>query len=301
VGPEKVLVILNGISARKKFFYRSIFPVLQGTSPVVVRETQYAGHAEELASQARVEKFDLVLAGGGDGTLSQVVNGIVKAGGTLPTVGLIPLGSGNDFARTVGIRPDGRFLAGLVRTNKPRLIDIGCVTLTDAFGNQTLRYFTNACSLGMGPEVVRRIQQGDSFLGPGVTYLTSIIKTFFSLPRPRIEMKTEGREFSGRVCVLAMANGKAFGHAVYIAPDAQIDDGELDLFKAGDFPVWRFLLYLQLIKSGKKVRDSKIEYGRIKNLEVTSAERVPVEADGELIGFTPLTCEVKPQALKFLY
>lgn len=301
MGPKKVLVILNGISRKKKFFYRSIFPTLQREVSAVVRETEYAGHAEELARHAVAEKFDMVLAGGGDGTLSQVINGLIKAESTIPTVGLIPLGSGNDFARAAGVRAKVRLLADLVRDNQPRPVDIGYASLHDASGNQTERYFINVCSLGMGPEAVRRIQQGSSVLGPGFTYLKSIIQTFLSLPRPTIELKTERREFLGRACVLAIANGKAFGHGVYIAPDAKLDDGELNTFLAGDFPVWRFLLYLQMIKSGKKVRDSKIDYGTTRKLEVTSREQVPVEADGELVGFTPLTCVVKPRAIKFLY
>jgi diacylglycerol kinase (ATP) len=297
----KVLVVLNGISGGKKFFYHSILPSLQKVAAIEVKETQRAGHAELLAQESVKENFDIVLAAGGDGTLSQVINGILKCEGLLPTVGLIPLGTGNDFARSVGIKANANLLVSLLQKNQPKRIDIGRAAFQNERGQSIQRNFVNVCSLGMGPEAVRRIQNDRSYLGPGLIYLKAIISTFLNLQRPSLHIQSEKKEWVGKACVFAVANGNAFGHGVFIAPDAQLNDGYLNTFLAGDFPTWRFLMYLQLIKSGKKVKDSKIEYGTTRSVEVKSENPLLIEADGELIGFTPLKCEVESSAISFLY
>lgn len=296
----KALVILNGISARKKYFYHSILPALERVANVVVKETTHAGHAEVLAREFGSHAFDVVFAAGGDGTLHQVLNGLLVAESSR-TLGLIPLGTGNDFARSVDVTSDGKRLAESLTKNNPKTIDVGKVKLTDRNGHESLRYFINECSLGMGPEVVRRIQEEGASIHPSLTYYKSIVKTFMTLPRPAIHIQSTEWEWKGKACVFAMANGKAFGHAVYIAPDAQLTDGKLNTFLAGDFPVWRFLLYLQKIKSGKKVQDRKIWYGTTKSIHVDASTPVAIEADGELVGYTPLTTEVIPAGIKFLY
>jgi diacylglycerol kinase (ATP) len=295
-----VLVILNGISGRKRFFYHSILPSLQKLAAVKVLETLHAGHAEELASNSAKEPFDIVFAAGGDGTLHQVLNGLVAVN-SQSTLGLIPLGTGNDFARSVDMRADAQLLTKLIQSNQPKAVDVGLANLHQKDGGSYSRYFMNECSLGMGPEVVRRIQEEGNSVSASLTYYKSIVKTFLTLPRPELNIKTNNWEWSGKACTFAMANGKAYGHAVYIAPDAELNDGKLNTFLAGDFPVWRFLLYLQSIKHGKKVNDPKIKYGITTSIEVSSDVAVPIEADGELIGFTPLRCEVKPRQIKFLY
>src|SRR5882672_4548340 len=99
----KIAIILNGVSRKKKFFYREIHSILKQQFDITVFETQFAQHAVDLASSASKEKFDFVLAAGGDGTLNQVLNGILQNPNYTPALGIIPLGTGNDFARTCGI------------------------------------------------------------------------------------------------------------------------------------------------------------------------------------------------------
>lgn len=298
----KIVVILNGVSRKKKTFYHQILPALQSHFSIAVKETEKAGHAEELSARALAEGADIILAAGGDGTLSQVINGIARQEtNPLPTVGLIPLGSGNDFARSVNVRADAKQLVSLLQANQTRLIDLGRVALKDAQGQPAERFFINVCSLGMGPEVVQRIQHEQNAFGPGITYLKGIVTTFLSLKAAPMHItSSRGWEWSGKARAFAMANGKSFGHAVYIAPDAVLDDGLLNTFLAGDFPMWRFLLYLQTIKLGKKVDDPNIAYHVGESFTVESPVKLPVEAEGELIGFTPLTCKIEKQKIRFL-
>jgi diacylglycerol kinase family enzyme len=102
--------------------------------------------------------------------------------------------------------------------------------------------------------------------------------------------------------VVAVANGKAFGHSLYIAPDAELDDGVVNIFICKGIPLMKFLLYLQKIGKPKKINDSQwIEYRTTERVEIKSGgPPLPVEADGELIGLTPITCSLSKKAIRIL-
>lgn len=291
------LVILNGISRKRNKFVRDYFPALKKEFDVELQVTEYSGHAEQLASAAVHKGYDIILAAGGDGTMSQVVNGVMSsANENLPTIGLIPLGSGNDLARSLKIEPSADQVVSLIKKNKPRSVDVGHVSLHD--GSE--RFFINECSIGMGPEVVRRIESS-RLLGASLTYLKAIVTTFFRNKPQKVHLKTKTFEWEGDVRVLAVANGKAFGHSIYIAPDAEMDDGKLNLFLCKGLPLLKFLLYLQAIKTPKKIDDLKwIDYRKIEEIRIETPEPVRVEADGELIGFTPMACRVLQKKIKLL-
>ena len=175
----KIGIILNGISRKKKFFYTSIYPSLHQNFKAEVFETQHAQHAIELASNAVNEKFDYILAAGGDGTLNQVLNGALlnqQNESTLPAIGIIPLGTGNDFAKMCDLKPDANQISKLLTRNNPQPTDIGKLICRNENGETITRYFINVCSLGMGPEAVRRLLKSDRSLGPTITYLKAILK-----------------------------------------------------------------------------------------------------------------------------
>ncbi len=299
----KICTILNGISRKKKKFYTDFYPSLKSKFEVEVFETQSENHALELATKATENKFDVILSAGGDGTLNQIINGILYSQDNkrLPTVGIIPLGTGNDFARTCGIKLDVNQLIQLLERDKAESIDIGLVHCVDENGKAVVRYFINACSLGMGPEVVKRLKKSDRSLGPAVTYIKAITSTFFTHQPQEVFAKSDSWEWKGKARVLAVANGKSFGNALYIAPDADPRDGEFNIFVAGDLPLWKFLLYLQTIKSGKKLIDNKITYVKLNALELTAPERCAIEAEGEAIGFLPARIELLQHKISLFY
>ena len=118
----KIAIILNGISRKKKEFYHRIHPAIAEEFNTTILETRFAGHAEELASEAVLEKYNVVMAAGGDGTVHQVLNGLLKnEAADRPVLGIIPLGTGNDFARSCAVKPDGTQITSLLRVMQPRL------------------------------------------------------------------------------------------------------------------------------------------------------------------------------------
>jgi diacylglycerol kinase (ATP) len=299
----KIGIILNGISRKKKFFYRSIYPALQQKFKVEIFETQHAQHAIELASCAVQEKFDYILAAGGDGTLNQVLNGILlkqTSTKSLPIVGIIPLGTGNDFAKMCDLKPDATHVSNLLTQSKPKLTDIGKLNCRNEYGETVAKYFINVCSMGMGPEVVRRLVKSDRSLGPNITYLKAITETFFTHKPQKIHVNASNWEWQGKMRVLAIANGKSFGNAMFIAPEALPDDGLFSIFLATDMALLKFLLFLQLVKAKKKINNTAIMYNTSTTIEISSPEACPIEAEGEWMGWLPAKIEMLPKHINFL-
>ena len=298
----KVAIVLNGISRKKKFFYNSVYPSLQEKFKAEVFETQHAQHAIELASRAVKEKFDCILAAGGDGTLNQVVNGVLinQVEGALPTLGIIPLGTGNDFAKMCGLKADATQLVNLLSQRNPKPTDVGMLNCQSESGVMVTRYFINVCSMGMGPEVVKRLLKNDRSLGPTITYLKAITQTFFTHKPQEITIHTKNWEWRGKMRVLAIANGKSFGNGMYIAKESLPDDGIFSTFLAKEIPLLKFLMFLQLIKAGRKVKDNLIAYDACTSIEITAPEPCPIEAEGEWMGWLPAKIEVMPGRVNFI-
>ncbi len=296
-----VAIILNGIS-KKKVFYQRILPQLKEKLNVSVFETQFAGQAIELATSAADGKFNCILAAGGDGTLNQVLNGILKNRNatSLPTFGIIPLGTGNDFSKLCNIKPDANQILNLIIQNSPKPTDVGAINCNNEKGEMITRYFINACSLGMGPEVVKRLMKNNRSLGPMVTYLKAIIVSFFGNRPEKIYAKTPHWEWCGKMRVMAIANGKSFGNSMFIAPDASPDDGKFATFIAGELALLKFLIFLQKIKTGKKIKDTLVLYNECSTIEITAPKPCAIEADGEGMGWLPMKVEMMPSRVMFL-
>ncbi len=298
----KVAIILNGISKKKKLFYKDVLPVLAQRFSVEVFETQYTQHAIELAATALLDSFDFVLAAGGDGTLNQVLNGLLQnqEQKRLPVIGIIPLGTGNDFAKMCGIKTNADQIAKLLIQNNPKSTDIGKINCLDEQGQGVTKYFINVCSIGMGPEVVKRLMKSDRSLGPQLTYLRAITETFFRHRPQDIVAKAPYWEWCGKMRVLAVANGQSFGNSMYVAPDASSDDGLFSTFIAGDLHLLKFLWCLQKVKGKKRIKDARIMYNECTSIEINAPVSFPIEAEGEWMGWSPLKIEMLPLRVKFL-
>ncbi|HMD80596.1 MAG TPA: diacylglycerol kinase family protein, partial [Anaerolineales bacterium] len=218
-----------------------------------------------------------------------------------PLIGLIPLGSGNDLARSLSAMTDPDAIVSQIEAARARSIDIGKVKAHDEKGGHVSRYFINECSMGMGPEVVRRVNEGGGRgLAASLMYSKAIVRTFFSLKPEKIEVKADNFTWSGKSRVLAIANGQTFGHGIYIGPGAKMDDGVLNLFVASNPSLLRFLLLLQQLKRPAQSKDKCLTYWLTRFVDVRGERPLPVEADGEPIGFSPMRCEIVKNKLRFL-
>lgn len=301
----KIAIILNGISLKKKFVYHEILPAIKPHYEVEVFETRTQNDAVLLASKAADKHFDVIIAAGGDGTVHQVLNGILEGregASNLPVLGIIPIGSGNDLARALKLEADTNEFLELLKTQQPRTIDIGKVSYhIDSNSNkQTSRYFVNEVDIGMGPEVVKKVMSSGRPFGPSVAYYLAILSTFITFKPLHARVTTPTWNWEGKIRTLAIANGNYYGHGLCISPDSQPDDGLFGTFICSGVSVFDFIRYSETLKKGKHVRIPEIMYNEAKAIELTSSQTVPVEADGEILGYLPAKIEMLPLHLKVL-
>jgi diacylglycerol kinase (ATP) len=300
---KDVVVILNGISLHKKAFYHKYYPVLSGLCNLNVVETKSKNDAIALASKAAENYADLVIAAGGDGTLHQVLNGTLQGRETetkLPVLGLIPIGSGNDFARTAEIKSHPQQLESLLKTFNPKKINIGRVEFSDSNNEKSHRFFINEVDIGMGPYVVQKVVSGGRPYGASVSYYQSILSTFLTYKPMMVTAKSPEWMWEGKVRTLAVANGKYYGHGLCVAPDAKLDDDKLDIFICGDVSVLTFIRYSSTLKRGKHVRIPKIQYKNATSVTLSSDQSCLIEADGEILGNLPAKVELFKRNIDFL-
>lgn len=300
---KRIAIILNGISLKKKLFFTKLLPALQQITDVHIYETRTKHDAITLSSKAVDKHYEVILAAGGDGTLNQVVNGMLtgnESSSKLPALGLIPLGSGNDFARTVNIKPVASLISDLLLANEPKPVDVGRITFTAEKGTPVC-YFINIADVGMGPEVVKHVLASGRAFGSVAAYYAAIIRTFFTYRPQEVILQTPLWNWSGPMRSAAIANGRFFGNGLGIAPDARVDDGTFSCFIAGQVSVVDFLIQNWRLRSGRRAVHNEIEYREANSVTITASKKLPIEADGELVGTLPVKIDVLAGRLKFLW
>jgi YegS/Rv2252/BmrU family lipid kinase len=297
----KIAIILNGISRKKNYFYRHILPVLQKKFSVEVSESKYSGHAIELSESASLKGAGIIFSAGGDGTLNQVVNGLVKSDvQPLPILGVIPLGSGNDFATMVKATADPNQILERLIKKSLRSIDLGKINCKDKEGNPVTRYFINVCSMGMGPATVKRVERLPRWMGTAFRYYASVLNTFLTHPIDAFEVEANNWKWKGKARVIAIANGVSFGNKIYIAPDAKPDDGVLSTFIAIDMPLPKFLVTLLTVKSGKKIQNPVVLYNTAESVSIKSPQQTLIETEGEMAGYLPAKIQILNNKIQLL-
>jgi YegS/Rv2252/BmrU family lipid kinase len=257
-------------------------------------------HAITLAKEATKNGFDHLIAVGGDGTLNEVINGMLKIkkpNHEYPTIGLLPYGSANDFARTAQISNSIEKLIELIQTKTIQEIDLGKISIHHT---KETRYFINIAGIGLGPEVVLSLEQSSSVLGPSFNYFMHIVKKFLSYEKKEMSCKSSNWQWKGKLLQMAVANGKFFGNAINIAPDAQLDDGLFQVVIFGELSIWHYLKNLGKLKNGVKIKHTEVHYHYGKELLLESMDSCAIEADGEYVGLAPASVSILPKAIRFL-
>jgi YegS/Rv2252/BmrU family lipid kinase len=297
----KIAVILNGISLQKKKFYHEIFPVLQQRFETSVYETASRNDAVVIAAKVATQNVDLIVAAGGDGTVFQVANGLLQEQNlNLPVMGVIPLGSGNDFSRGLNIPTESKGIIDMIEKMDVITMDVGCVHFTTDDNQNGRRYFLNVVDVGMGPEVVRKVLSSGRPFGSSVAYYISIISTFLFFKPQNLKAVAPSWTWEGKMRTFAVANGKFYGHGLCIAPSAKVDDGVFEVFACGDASALDFIMQSTPLRNGKRLNHPKVSYYYTEHVELTSDELCMIEADGELLGKLPAHIEMAPVRIKFL-
>jgi diacylglycerol kinase (ATP) len=263
-------------------------------SRVDFRPSERPWHAAELAEAAAHEGYQSVVAAGGDGTVHEVINGILRADRPDVTFGLLPLGSGNDYARMIGapFKPDA--MVERLHGEDVWPVDIGEVTY---HGKQ--RFFCNTLGMGLSAHVTceaKKIRWLRGLPLYGLAALKGICKHFHSTP---VRLTRDGEEQQTHLLYLAVGLGKAEGGGFVVAPEARLDDGLFDLLHVTQLSRWRALGYLPKMITGRlPASDEQIRRCQATSLQIKSEQPIPMHCDGEVLA--PSEAGVRECAIRLL-
>jgi diacylglycerol kinase (ATP) len=275
--------------------------------------TERAGDGRRLASEAAAQGRALIIACGGDGTVNEVANGILEAGGE-SALGILPSGTGGDFRRTLRIPVRAAEAARSLRQGRTRLMDAGRVSYINYAGESETRYFLGVASFGMSPKVIERVKKsgpgwlpairaaGAGRLGGRLSFALAMLQTTLSSPRASVTVQLD-EEAERRLTVanLCVANARYFGGGMKVAPNALLDDGRFDVITIGDLSALKILGNAPQLYLGTHLNMDQVHHESAARVEARPAHKetkVAIEVDGELLGRLPATFEILPDALR---
>lgn len=272
--------------------------------------TRHAGEGIELACEAARKGARLIIACGGDGTISEVANGIL-ASGIDTELGILPSGTGGDFRKTIGIPARTSDAAKILRTGRTRRMDVGRVTFGRDDGEHESRYFLGVASFGMSADVISRVKAGGPewlpakvprWLSGRISFGLAMVQSALSTEATRVIVELDA-EPARRLTVanLCVANARFFGGGMKIAPDAKLADGQFDVISIGDLGAPKILANAPRLYLGAHLGMSEVGHALAKKLTARPLyknQRIQFEVDGELPGHLPATFQIVPKALR---
>ena len=246
--------------------------------------TEGPGDAAKKAAAAVSEGCKVVVAVGGDGTVNEVVNGIAESG---VVMGVIPTGSGNDFARTLGIPLDFEGALECVLQGVTRAVDVGLIN-----GKR----FVNVASVGFDSQVLLETYKIKKRIRGALAYPLGVLKTLAGYRPFDIEIETAETTIRKQALLVAVANGVYYGGGMKIAPEAVADDGLFDVCLVEDMPRFRILRLFPTIYSGRHISRPEVEYFRTGRIKI-KCEGGYINSDGEIIGSCPVEMVIQPGSI----
>jgi diacylglycerol kinase (ATP) len=302
---RKIMVIVNPVSAggRGGRIWPDIARRLNGLGVSFDHYlTERPGHATALARAGLERGHELVVAVGGDGTVNEVVNGLLDpaSGKVGATLGIVAAGRGCDFIRTLGIPADiGAACARLVEGTVSK-VDLGLLEYQRE-GKRERRCFINVAGGGFDGEAANRSNRVPKFLGGTIPYVAGLLATLTTYRNKDIEMVLDGGPpHYLRVTSVLVANCRYFAGGMYLAPMADPRDGQLDVIVLNDLGKLEFLVAASKVYSGEHIHHPKVTVYRAGRIEVRSPQGMLMQADGEILGGPPFIFQVMPGALPVL-
>ncbi|WP_179034102.1 diacylglycerol kinase [Paenibacillus sp. URB8-2] len=261
----------------------------QGGIEATCHATTGEGDATEAAADAVNRGYDLIIAAGGDGTLNEVVNGMAEKP-NLPPLGVLPLGTTNDFARAMGIPKYWEESCDLIIQQQSRLIDLG---------KANDRYFINIAGGGTLTELTYEVPSKLKTMMGQLAYYLKGIEKMASLSPTELVIRANGQELiHDEFMLFLIANTNSVGGFEKLAPDARIDDGLFDVIALKKCNLAELIRLVSLALRGEHLQDKKVVYFRTNEMEVTSPGHVQLNLDGELGGTLPGHFRILPQHLR---
>ena len=276
--------------------------------PFSVAFTKCQRDAIDIAERGAIAGRPFIIACGGDGTINEVANGILRSGKDVE-LGVMPSGTGGDFRRTLGLPNSNREAAAALRTGDTKWIDAGKVTFSDLDGKTISRFFLNVSSIGLAASIIQRVKSAKVFdwlpieaLRGQANFAASTLQEVMNLDPLTIRVSLDGgEERSLQTINFCIANSRYFGGGMMIAPEAKINDGFLDVINIGDISTAKILINAYTLYRGTHLDLSEVHDTLARKVTVRSADdntEIRLETDGELPGKLPAVYEVVPNAIR---
>ncbi|KUG05318.1 transcription regulator [hydrocarbon metagenome] len=280
--------------------------IRNGIDNFSVEYTEGPFHAFDISRRAITSGYQIITAVGGDGTINEVLNGFCAGGGLFSSenaLSFISTGTGGDFNRMfLTAEETDQRITSILHAKREKACDIVKAKYLSWKGDPSIRYYINVADLGLGGETCVRINRGGKFLGGFLSFLTAVLVTLAKHHSFEATVNIDQEEiFSGKLTELALANGRFFGGGMMIAPDAEIDDGRLDIILIEDMKKLELLRCLPQVYSGKHRKHPKVKMYKGQKIEIACDQKVWLEMDGETPGTSDLSIELIPGAVRFVF
>jgi YegS/Rv2252/BmrU family lipid kinase len=270
---------------------------------VEVAFTEGPRDAERLAREGALAGVRRVLVAGGDGTLSEVATGLLAADlADGVEIGLLPLGTGGDFVRGLGMPRDLEGALRCIAAGRTRAVDAGRLHYRGVGGGPAVSYFVNVASFGISGLVNELVNRSTKALGGTVSFLLGTIRGILRYRGGEVRIRVDGElVYEGELVLAAGANGSRFGGGMRIAPEARVDDGLFDVVIIPQLRMTALLRKLPKLYAGTHLADPITTFCRGRVIEADEEPgSVRIELDGEPLGTLPARFEMLPAALRIL-
>ena len=271
--------------------------------PIAMRQTESAGHGSEIAREAVIDGATTIISFGGDGTHSEVTDGIMQSGrASEVSLGILHAGTGGDFRKMINGADDVVRGCQVIRDSERTLVDVGWVEYEQDAGGRQSRYFLNITSMGMGGLVDRYVAASKSKRGGTTKYLMASLRAHFEYKPAVVRVTIDGRECGEHeVGVVCVCNGRWAGGGMMFAPEAKLSDGEFDIVVLRAASTLRGLPIMAGLYKGTHVRSSFVDAFRGKHVIVEVLSNTAyMDIDGEAPGIGPAEFRLEPRALGLL-
>lgn len=287
---QRVQLIFNPMADRGRSGQRAsdLRAVINELGGAEWHGTEYPAHATEVAAQAADRGFETVVALGGDGTVHEVINGLMRIEpARRPRLGIVPIGSGNDFAYALGLPANPQEAVQRVFAGGERLADVALIRDGSGRGE----YFSNTAGIGFDGAINIRTRK-IKFVTGFWMYLTATLQSIaLNFDAPRLCVQHDGGTIDQPILMLTVGNGPREGGGFVTTPEAKVDDGLLDFVYIAPVSQLRLLQLLPKVMNASHVREPDVHLGKTKRLVIDADRALPIHIDGEL--FAPYEANVR--------
>jgi diacylglycerol kinase (ATP) len=287
ISPRALLLVNRHARQGQKYLAEAIDCLKTLGFEVIEESTEEPKHLCEVVRRYQ-DEIDLVIVGGGDGTLNAVVDAIVD---TQIPLGILPLGTANDLARTLGIPNSLPEACEIIAQGQLRRIDLGWVNG---------KHFFNVASLGLSVKITQRLTKEVKRRWGIFAYAATALQVIWESRPFGAEIRINGTSVRVKTVQIAVGNGRYYGGGMAVVHDATIDDQRLDIYSLEIKHWWQMILLLPAMRQGRHIYSRNVRALAGKEIEIYTSKPRPVNTDGEITTYTPAIFRVIPGAISVL-